>query len=124
MERRKAVRYRLGAAAVFSWEGPEGVPLKGEGITRDIGRGGVFIFSAICPAVNSFVRLRILLHLIHKGKQVIANRVPDIDFDGTVLRVEHFLKDSASSGFALAASKVSVDVVDIDDIDIENRPDS
>ena len=121
MERRKAVRYRLGAAAVFSWEGPEGTPLKGEGITRDIGRGGVFLFSAICPAVNSFVRLRILLHLIHEGMHIFGGRTPDVDFDGTVLRVEHFLGDSAYSGFALAASRFSVDM---DDIDMENRSDS
>jgi hypothetical protein len=118
MERRKAVRYRLGAAAVFSWEGPEGIPLKGEGITRDIGRGGVFVFSAICPAVNSFVRLRVLLHLNDGRMHLIESRMPDIDFDGTVLRVEHFVECSTSSGFALAAARVSLDV------EVENGTDS
>jgi PilZ domain len=110
MERRRAVRYDLRAAAVFSWEGPEGTPLKGEGITRDIGRGGVFVFSAICPAVNSFVRLRVLLHQIEGRMHEVDGRTLDIDVDGTVLRVEHFLEDSTSSGFALAATKFSLDV--------------
>jgi len=100
----------LGAAAVFNWEGPEGTPLKGEGITRDIGRSGVFVFSAICPAVNSSVRLHILLHLLDRRMHVIDGMLPDIDFDGTVLRVEHFLSGSTSSGFALAATKVSLDI--------------
>jgi hypothetical protein len=118
MERRRAVRYRLGAAAVFSWEGPEGTPLKGEGITRDIGRGGVFVFSAICPAVNSFVRLRVLLHQIEGRMHVVESRMPGIDVDGTVLRVEHFLEGSTSSGFALAVTKFSLDV------DAENGSDS
>ena len=79
MERRRAVRYRLGAAAIFGWEGPEHIPLKGEGITRDLGRGGVFVFSAICPAVNSFVRIRVLLHLINWSTPDTEARMPDIE---------------------------------------------
>ena len=109
MERRKTVRYRLAASVVFSWDGPEDTPMKGEGFTRDIGRGGVFVFTAVCPAVNSFVRLQILLHLIDGRTDAIDGRLPDIDFDGKVLRVEHLLSNSISSGFALAATKVSLD---------------
>jgi hypothetical protein len=61
MERRKAVRYPLGARAVFAWEDSQGSRFSGEGITRDIGLGGAFILSATCPPIESMLQLDIFL---------------------------------------------------------------
>jgi hypothetical protein len=69
MENRAVVRYRLGVRAVFCWDGPVGSLLRGEGITRDVSRGGVFIFSAVCPAVDSTVRIDVFRPPLPEGRR-------------------------------------------------------
>jgi hypothetical protein len=96
MEKRRAVRYRLAARVAFSWEGSGDNLLKGEGITRDLGRRGAFIFSATCPPVDCPVRLNILLPPLVKG--AAGTR---IGTQGNVLRIEHADATEGPSGFAV-----------------------
>ncbi|MFY9528439.1 MAG: PilZ domain-containing protein [Candidatus Acidiferrales bacterium] len=97
MERRKAVRYRLAARAVFAWKGPEGNPRRAEGVTRDIGLGGAFILAGTCPPIESRVQLDIFLPPFRqsaRGTKITA------DEEVLVVRVEHPVA-GGSNGFAV-----------------------
>ena len=57
MEQRKEKRYRLSAPASFSWKDSEGIPQKGEGITRDISAKGIVVLSKSAPQPGEHVEL-------------------------------------------------------------------
>jgi hypothetical protein len=85
MELRNRVRYRLSADAVFSWEGPNGIRLSGEGVTRDISVAGAFIFTRMCPPVGATLDLEIFLTSFSGGR----GRTVQITTEARVIRVEH-----------------------------------
>jgi len=58
---RRAPRYRLGARASFTWKENGGPTMRGEGVTRDVGLFGAYVFSKTCPPVHSMLRLRVYL---------------------------------------------------------------
>jgi hypothetical protein len=60
-DRRQCVRYRIAGAVQFQWHGKDGLSHDGFGITRDIGKGGVFIESASIPPVAATLRLIVTL---------------------------------------------------------------
>ena len=98
MERRGGVRYLLGARALFAWEGPEQIALRGEGLTRDVSLGGAFIFSLTCPPVGATVEMDLFLPPVH-------GTVPTARLGGQarVLRVERAVTRKEQSGFAVAS---------------------
>jgi hypothetical protein len=85
MELRNRVRYRLSVAAVFAWEGPRQNKLHGEGLTRDIGVSGVFIFTKTGPPVGATLDLEIFLSSDPKTRPGTV-RIRTV---ATVIRVEH-----------------------------------
>jgi hypothetical protein len=93
MELRNRVRYRLAADAVFAWESPQHGRLLGEGVTRDIGLSGAFIFTLTCPPVGATIQLDVFLC----PTTGMGNRKVRIQTEATVIRVEHC---PASEGFA------------------------
>jgi len=93
MELRNRVRYRLSAAAVFSWEGPQRNRLSAEGVTRDISVAGAFIFTRTCPPVGAVLVLEIFLAPVHRS----GIRTVQIKTEAKVIRVEH---SAAAEGFA------------------------
>jgi hypothetical protein len=97
MELRSTVRHRICADAVFTWEGPLNKRLLAEGVTRDIGVAGVFIFTRTCPPVGAIVELEIFL----TPKLSDRRRTVQIKTEARVIRVEH---SDAAEGFA-AVSK-------------------
>src|ERR1017187_6717004 len=100
MELRKRVRYRLGTKVEFTWKNPEGHQLKGVGVTRDISLRGVFIFTSLCPAVNTTVRLNVFLPPSQKGgtgTRIVAG--------GMVRRIDNPLEGDYLSGFAVTSNK-------------------
>lgn len=56
---RRAARYLLRAQVSFSWTENAGSSIRGEGITRDVGLLGAYVFSKTCPPVQSTLRLSI-----------------------------------------------------------------
>jgi len=100
MELRKRVRHRLGADAVFTWQGAENSWLHGEGVTRDISFAGAFIFSLTCPPVGSAIQLDVLLLPLQSGERSLRMKT-----EATVIRVEHA---NGIEGFAVVIEGVSL----------------
>lgn len=98
MELRGAVRYRLGAPAVFSWKGANGSRLQGEGLTRDISLSSAFLFSPTSPPAEATIQLDIFLPPLHNG----APRVR-IQAEAQVVRVEPSFPDRVGGGFAVVS---------------------
>ncbi len=96
VERRKHIRYRLDFPAIFSWESSQRSRLQGEGITRDIGLEGVFIFTATYPPVESTIQLEVLLPPLTGAKATIR-----IKGEARVLRVEPRREKGVTGGFAV-----------------------
>ncbi len=93
MELRNRVRYRLSAAAVFFWEGPQRNRLQAEGVTRDVSLSGAFIYTRTCPPVGATLELEIFLSTAPgSGKKTVR-----IKTEAKVIRVEH---SPAGEGFA------------------------
>jgi len=95
MELRKRVRHRLGADAVFTWQGAENSWLHGEGVTRDISFAGAFIFSLTCPPVGATIQLDVVLLPLDSGARSLRLKT-----EATVIRVEH-ASGGANEGFAV-----------------------
>ncbi len=85
MELRNRVRFRLSADAVFAWEGARHGRFQGEGLTRDIGLAGTFIFTLTCPPVGATVQLDIFL----SPATGAARNAVRIRTEAVVVRVEH-----------------------------------
>ncbi len=98
MELRGAVRYRLGAPAVFFWEGAHGNRLQGEGVTRDISLSGAFLVSATSPPAKATIQIEIILPPLHNG----APRVR-IQAEAQVVRVEPSSPNRGECGFAVVS---------------------
>jgi hypothetical protein len=96
VERRKHIRYRLDFPAIFSWESSQRSRLQGEGITRDIGLEGVFIFTATYPPVETIIQLEVLLPPLTGAKATIR-----IKGEARVLRVEPRREKGVTGGFAV-----------------------
>lgn len=93
-ERRKSVRYPLSVRAIFTWEKPEGVLGKGEGITRDVGVKGAFVFSATLPPVNTVIKLELVFPRPFRRPNALVAKM-------WTQRVERDLSAAASRGFSV-----------------------
>jgi len=102
MERRRQVRYALGARAVFSWEGPEEKRLEVEGVTRDISLAGAFILTRSCPPAHTVVQVELFLPPFHGTVATVRFRA-----EARVLRVEHGPPGKQQSGFAVDSTGFS-----------------
>ena len=70
--------------------------MQAEGITRDIGLEGVFIFTATYPPVESAIQLEVLLPPLTGAKATIR-----IKGEARVLRVEPRREKGVTGGFAV-----------------------
>jgi hypothetical protein len=97
VERRKHLRYGLDIPVIFSWESSQRSRLQGEGITRDIGPFGAFVFTPICPPpVETTIQMEVLLPPLTGAKATIR-----IKGEARVLRVEPRREKGVTSGFAV-----------------------
>jgi len=60
-ERRKSVRHSVTGAVHFQWRGRDGHSYDGTGVTRDIGKGGLFIESDSIPPIASMLKIVVTL---------------------------------------------------------------
>jgi hypothetical protein len=93
-ERRRTKRYRLNAAVIFNWTGPNNQRFQGEGATRDMSVEGVFILTATCPPANASVQLEVFLPLSDGASKA------QMKAKMTVLRVDHDVAGDGRSGFS------------------------
>lgn len=99
MELRKGIRYRLTAAAVFAWEGPQRL-LLAEGVTRDISLTGAFILTLNSPPVGTAIHLDVMLLPLQGGARSVSMKT-----EATVIRVEHA---NGGEGFAVAIQDIAL----------------
>ena len=91
MELRQNKRYRLSAPVSFSWVSRDGAVGAGEGHTRDISVGGVFILTTSLSPEGSVVRIEVNLPPLRARGQRVRLRT-----QGRVVRME-------GNGFAAMA---------------------
>jgi hypothetical protein len=70
--------------------------LQGEGITRDIGLFGVFVFTPTCPPVETTIQLEVLLPPFTEAKATVR-----IKGEARVVRVEPRREKGVTGGFAV-----------------------
>jgi PilZ domain len=93
---RSAVRFPIRASVVFTWQGAGG-PLRGEGVTRDISRTGVYVHTPTSPPLAVPVQMEIFLPPMEpqgKAMKVLS--------EGPVIRVEQASANEAQGGFAVS----------------------
>jgi len=93
MELRRARRFLMSAPAFYSWEGPGGAPLEGQGKTRDISFLGTFVLSESLPPPGAPLEINVYLPPATGARESVQLRG-----EGKVLRVSG--KGAAESGFA------------------------
>jgi len=97
---RKNNRYRLNAPVVFFWKDEGNAQHAGTGRTRDIGLGGAFVFTKICPPLEAPLHLEVVLPTVY-----IEVRPLKVEGDGQVIRVEPGVP---GGGFAAAIRHFSL----------------
>jgi hypothetical protein len=58
-ERRKHLRFSISVPTLCTWEQPDGSIAKVEGITRDVGASGAYIFCNACPPPSTTVQIEL-----------------------------------------------------------------
>jgi len=109
VELRKLTRYRLGVPAFFSWLDQRGLSQQGEGTTRDISAGGVFLFANTLPPVGSAIRFEISLPPLPGAVRSLR-----IEAEGRVLRIEPAAGGKGRSGFAAVNEGFVLEEVKVD----------
>jgi PilZ domain len=99
---RKGIRYRLDAAAIFSWEGGSRGCFHGEGITRDISAQGAFILTATMPPPGSLIHVDLFLPSLSTTNVDVR-----ITGEARVIRVDYQSTDSWIHGFAVATDDLN-----------------
>jgi len=100
MDRRKIIRYRLSANAIFTWKDAGRARLRAEGITRDISMQSAYISTSSYPPVDAAVQVDIFLSL--PATQVSAPKLR-IRAKAQVLRIDP-AGDQGVGGFAIVCS--------------------
>jgi hypothetical protein len=117
MERRRAVRFRLAASAVFYWESSEHRSLRGEGVTRDVSSTSAYILAAVLPPIEAVIWVDIFLSQIRDTVPTARIRTK-----ATVLRIEN-AEGIATGGFAVVGEAFNFWPLDTTGDDFESGPD-
>jgi hypothetical protein len=104
---RRYVRQRLAVPVHFSWRDRRGTRHRGEGTTRDISPGGVFLFARNCPPPGAAVGFSVEL-------PPLGENIPNwkMHARGRVVRVESAHEESGLAGFAAMSEQLSVRVME------------
>jgi hypothetical protein len=96
LQRRKHRRFKTRAPVLCSWKDAS-ITRVAEGITRDIGVGGMYILGAHAPPAKFAVRCQVLLPALEAWPQPTEGTVAEVV--GRVLRDE--TKTGTQEGFAV-----------------------
>jgi hypothetical protein len=97
LERRKYRRFNLCVNVRFKWKDRKGIHYLGSGTTRDIGTGGIFVYSDSLPPERTEVRMELFM-----GPSPLEGTGPKMTTRARVLRLEPAKEDRAG-GFAVAS---------------------
>jgi len=92
---RKHNRYRLDAPVSFIWRNGREIQHEGTGLTRDIGLGGVFVFTQACLPLEVSVHVDLVLPRLTSEARTLL-----VQGDGQVIRVEPGGPSGTGGGFA------------------------
>jgi hypothetical protein len=93
--RQRSHRFGLAAPASFSWLSPDGEQHHGEGITRDIGADGVYMYAHHTPIAGTVVEVNVSFPSLDAGGVMVR-----LSGRGTVVRLD--LAERDTLGFAAA----------------------
>ena len=94
MERRQHTRYDLSASVAFFWKNQGGSRHDGEGFTRDLSEGGMFVFTDNPPPVGTIVRIDVFFPPFKTGAAL------QVKAKCEVLRLESSAAGETRGGFA------------------------
>jgi len=103
VQHRKHNRYQLDAPVIFHGRNERDVQYEGTGQIRDIGVGGVFIFTQACPPLDVSVYVELVLPRLHSEARVLLAHG-----DGQVIRVEPPGPSGTGGGFAATFQRLFV----------------
>jgi hypothetical protein len=92
MDLRRCKRYRLRAFVKFAWENLQGITIRGEGHTRDISAGGLFVLTGDRLPMEAAVKLEVSLPALRE------------DSSGACLRTHGQVVHSEDVGFGAVAN--------------------
>jgi len=92
MDLRRSKRYRLRAFVKFAFENLQGITIRGEGHTRDISAGGLFVLTGDQLPMETAVKLEVSLPPLRE------------DNSGACLRTHGQVVHSADAGFGAVAN--------------------
>jgi hypothetical protein len=95
VERRRHTRYDLSATVAFVWKNRGGSRHQGEGFTRDLSEGGMFIFTDNAPPVGTLLRVDLFFPPLKTGS------ILQVKSKCEVMRVEPSEPGEARGGFAV-----------------------
>ncbi len=101
MDLRRSKRYRLRAFVKFAWENMQGITVRGEGHTRDISPGGLFVLTGDRLPLETAVKLEVSLPPLREDKSGVSLRT-----HGQVVHSEDFgFGAVANMGFQMQFSE-------------------
>jgi PilZ domain len=92
MQQRESVRFHIRLPVIFRWNDEQGGRQQNGGFTRDISRGGLFVYSLIPPPSGVSVELEVMLPPLEESGHGVRLRS-----EGRVLRIE---RTGERAGFA------------------------
>lgn len=96
-EMRNHARYRVRAPVFFSWKDVAAGNQRGEGMTRDIGTGGMFVWTDVNPPLGASLRVEVLLPRIDQEAKPLC-----IEASGHVIRAESRHGTDGGPGFGFS----------------------
>jgi hypothetical protein len=103
MQSRRHNRYQLDAPVSFIWTDVRGDQHMGTGQARDIGLGGVFIFTQARPSLEASIHIELELPRLHSEARNLV-----VQGDGHVIRVEPGGLNGMGCGFAASIKRLFV----------------
>jgi hypothetical protein len=100
-ETRNSLRYSVRAPVFFKWSDLQSRLRHGEGITRDISSGGLFVWSPEAPPAGALAEVEVLLPRLLDGGTGLS-----IHASGRVTRLEGQASDNQKTGFGLCLERV------------------
>src|ERR1019366_6647483 len=92
MQQRESVRFHIRLPVLFRWNDEQGGRQQNGGVTRDISRGGLFVYSLITPPSGVTVELEVMLPALEESGHGVR-----LGSEGRVLRIE---RKGEHTGFA------------------------
>lgn len=103
LERRGHRRFDLCIRVQFRWKDRKGIHYLGSGTTRDIGTGGMFVYSDTLPPERTEVRME-----LYAASSPLEEPSLEMTTKARVLRLEPATAGKPNGGFAVASQSFAI----------------